>query len=157
MQINIKHKITIVLIIVMCMVLLGWFVYNLVMEAGEELGDWLRHEFVAHAYENGVNYVAIEDLPPEAQIRRIWGDLPKEVVDTGIAVSWAENGQRTCDRVSHTGDVGIFQINEYWHGHRGNLYDCVENIKIAKQIYLEQGGFQAWVAYQNKSYLRYNN
>lgn len=98
-----------------------------------------------------VTYPRTSELLVEAQIRRIWG----KDAQMALAVSKAENGTRECDRVSVTGDVGIFQINEYWHGHRGNLYDCLENIKIARQIYLEQGNWSAWTVYNTGKYKEY--
>lgn len=97
----------------------------------------------------------IEELPVEGQIRRIFG----KDADMAIRVSWAENGRRTCDRVhvnrDGSKDIGIFQINDKYHGHKGNLYNCTENIKVAYRIYKEQGNWSAWVAYNNGSYKNY--
>jgi len=98
-----------------------------------------------------VRVVPLSELPVEAQICRVFG---RKDCKMALAISQAENGLRTCDRVSSTGDIGIFQINEYYHGHRGDLYDCTENIQIAKQIFDEQG-WTPWVAYNNKSYIKF--
>lgn len=75
-----------------------------------------------------------------------------------LAISWAENGSRKCDRVSPansngTKDYGVFQINTI-HAWRGNLTDCKENIRIAKEIFDEQG-WSPWSVYKNKRYLTY--
>ena len=43
-------------------------------------------------------------------------------------------------------DVGLFQINQKWHERRGNAYDLDENVRIAKEIYDEQG-WNPWVCY----------
>jgi hypothetical protein len=50
--------------------------------------------------------------------------------------------------------VGIFQINNKWHGHKGDLYDCTENIKIAYQIY-KTSGWYPWVVYNTGAYKKY--
>lgn len=76
---------------------------------------------------------------------------------TALAIATAENGTHACDRVhvnkDGSKDIGIFQVNTV-HAKKGNLYDCRENIRVAYQIY-KQSGWGAWVAYQNKSYLKF--
>ena len=78
-----------------------------------------------------------------------------------LAISQAENGRRTCDRV-HTNkngskDVGVFQINDRWHGQKADLYDCTENIRLAHRIYTEQGNWSAWVTYNTGAYKKFLN
>ena len=92
----------------------------------------------------------MEDLPVEGQICRVFGRDCK----IALAISLAENGTRKCDRVSSTGDVGIFQINYKYHGNKGNLFDCKDNIRVAFAIY-QESGWRSWVAYRNKSYLKF--
>jgi len=48
-------------------------------------------------------------------------------------------------------DVGVFQINQKWHADKGDAYDLVENIRIAKEI-KDTSGWQAWVCWQKFSY-----
>ena len=100
-----------------------------------------------------VNVPKTSELPVEGMICRIFRPDCK----MALSISWAENETRQCNRVSSTGDVGVFQINARWHSWRGNLYDCLENIRIAKQIFDEQGHWEAWVAYNNGRYLRFLN
>lgn len=77
---------------------------------------------------------------------------------TALAVSWAENGTRQCDRVNinsnKTLDVGVFQINSV-HMKKGftlsDLADCKKNVDIAFGIFKVQG-WTPWVAYKNGSY-----
>ena len=76
-----------------------------------------------------------------------------------LAISQAENGRRTCDRVhvntDGSKDVGIFQLNSV-HSGKGNIYDCIENIKIAKRIFDRQG-WEPWVVYQTGAYKKFLN
>lgn len=75
-----------------------------------------------------------------------------------LAISQAENGTRKCDRIhvnkDQSKDIGIFQINEKWHGHKGNLLECTENILIAYQIF-KSSGWSAWTVYKTNSYKRF--
>lgn len=68
---------------------------------------------------------------------------------TAIRVAHCESRfQQNAVNVNKDGtkDIGTFQINEYWHGDKGDLYDLEENIKIAKQIY-DESGWWPWVCY----------
>lgn len=79
-----------------------------------------------------------------------------------LAVSQAENGTRQCDRYNQntngTRDWGIFQVNEVHLKKPGwslsDLTDCKKNVDRAFEIY-EAQGFSPWVAYKNKSYLKF--
>lgn len=79
-----------------------------------------------------------------------------------LAISHAENGLRTCDRVSkpnHDGsvDIGLFQINSSAHSAKASvtqLKDCLTNIRIAKQIF-DASGWNPWVVYQTGIYKKY--
>lgn len=94
----------------------------------------------------------------EQKICHVFG---KKDCALALAVSHAENGTRACDRMNvntnKTIDVGIFQINSV-HMKKGytlaDLIDCDKNIEIAYEIYKAQG-FNPWVAYTNKSYLKF--
>lgn len=85
-----------------------------------------------------------------------------EVGNLAVAVSWAENGTRQCDRISKpnkngTTDFGLWQINTI-HLKRfklADVIDCEKSTDIALQIYTEQGGFQAWVGYTSGAYKKY--
>ena len=46
-----------------------------------------------------------------------------------------------------TKDVGLFQINEYWHGDKGDIYDLEGNIEVASEIY-KSSGWNPWVCWQ---------
>lgn len=73
-----------------------------------------------------------------------------------LAVAKAESGLR-CEAYhfnnNGTIDHSIFQLNSV-HKKRGNLENCKENIKIAYEIFKEQG-WTPWVVYNTKSYLKY--
>jgi len=69
-----------------------------------------------------------------------------------MAIAKAESGMR-CDAVSPTSDFGPMQINII-HKWRGNIYDCTENLLIAKQIFDEQG-WNPWVTFKNERYKNY--
>jgi hypothetical protein len=90
----------------------------------------------------------------ESQIIRIF----KDDAQMALSISQAENGNRGCKRThlntDGSVDVGIFQINNKWHGHKGDLYDCTENIKIAYQIY-KTSGWYPWVVYNTGAYKKY--
>lgn len=84
----------------------------------------------------------------------------EKVGHEAVAVSWAENGSRLCDRrnVNKDGswDIGIFQINTV-HLKRftlTQLVGCESNVEVAMQIYSEQG-WNPWVAYQNGNWKKY--
>lgn len=79
-----------------------------------------------------------------------------------LAVQKAENGTMQCDRFNinknGTVDFGVFQINTV-HLKKGykisDLIDCKKNVDIAYEIYSQQKGFQAWVAYTNGNYKKF--
>lgn len=76
-----------------------------------------------------------------------------------LAISQAENGTRACDRIHVNSDksidIGPFQINSI-HAKKGNLYNCLDNIRVAHAIYQKQG-WSPWVVYQTKAYLKFLN
>jgi hypothetical protein len=76
---------------------------------------------------------------------------------TAIKIAKAESGMR-CDAVTNepnkTVSIGLFQINSV-HYKKYKLTDvssCRGNIDIAKQIYDDWGGWEAWSTYKNGSY-----
>lgn len=79
-----------------------------------------------------------------------------------LAVAKAENGTMQCDRFNinsnGTVDFGVFQINTV-HLKKGykisDLIDCKKNVDIAFEIFSQQKGFQAWVAYNNGNYKKF--
>ena len=77
---------------------------------------------------------------------------------TALAVAKAESGLR-CEAYhfndNGTVDSSVFQLNSV-HKKRGNLADCKENIKIAKQIVDEQG-WSPWVVYWKGTYKKWLN
>ena len=78
------------------------------------------------------------------------------------AVAHAESGMM-CNAVNRNKngsiDRGLFQINSIhnWRFDKfnGDPFNCVDNVKVAHQIYTEQNGFSAWVAFTNGSYLTF--
>ena len=130
------------------MVILGYFQLVAVME-----DYWLQ--MTKWNDVGDVNNVPLSDLPVEAKIRRVFGKDAR----MALAVSQAENGTRECAKKGYTSnDWGIFQINEV-HLHRWTieqLKDCTQNVLIAYEIF-KSSGWHPWVAYQNKSYLRFLN
>ena len=87
----------------------------------------------------------------EVMIRRTF----KQDAKMALAVFKAESGLR-CNAVSSTGDIGPAQINAKWHSKRGNLFNCKDNIRVAKEIFDEQG-FTPWVAYKSGAYKKLLN
>ena len=78
-----------------------------------------------------------------------------------LAISQAENGARQCDRIviepNNTVSIGLFMINSV-HFKKfpvAQLVTCGGNIAAAKQIYTEQGNWNAWSVYKNQSYKKY--
>lgn len=81
--------------------------------------------------------------------------------DLAVAISWAENGTRQCDRIAVEPDgtvsVGLWQINSR-HFKRfplKDLVDCEKNNEAAYTLYTEWKGFGAWSAFKNGSYKKY--
>lgn len=71
----------------------------------------------------------------------------------------AENGRMDCEVVSRpnrngTVDRGLFQLNSAYYPY---IPDCYENVRKAHEIYRAWGGFHAWSAYNNKSYLKFKD
>ena len=106
----------------------------------------------------------VEPTPtPEPINVEEWGDLAdgwQEVVDE-IQYIWGEDfymGLRIAHCESRFGrnrihtntdgshDISVFQINDKWHLRRGDILNWRENIRIAYEIYEEQGG-NPWVCY----------
>ncbi len=113
--------------------------------AQRELGDRAKRE----AQKQGL----AGDSSRVAAIRLILATFGEDA-GTAIAVFRAESGLR-CNAVSRTYDYGVAQINavHQWR-FRGDMFDCAENLRVAYQIYQEQG-FRPWVAYTNGAYLKY--
>lgn len=82
--------------------------------------------------------------------------------DQAVQVFRAENGTGQCDRygvnANGTIDVGRTQINSI-HFKKIPLsaaVDCYKNADFAFQIYTEQHGFGAWVAFNNGNWKKIN-
>lgn len=101
-----------------------------------------------------------QELPPRYKDK--WDEYIYEQFgkdgDLAVKVFRAENGTGQCDRTNintnKTIDVGRTMINTV-HFKRfplSDLVDCKKNIDAAHQIYVEQNGFGAWVAYNSGSY-----
>ena len=112
-----------------------------------KLGEYLHNQIYLPSIVK-VTRPPLAELPPIARIHRIWG----ENAEMAISIAKAESGLR-CGAVSPTNDYSIFQLNIV-HSWRGDITDCTENIKIAKQIFDEQG-WRPWVAYQNGEYKQF--
>lgn len=118
------------------------------------LYDWLLQEFeglIVGFSGFSLSVPRLEELPVENQIIRIFGEVDAPFA---LAISQAENGTRKCDRVGVSGDIGVFQIAPQYHAWRGDLTDCTENIRIAKEIFDEQGWWP-WRVYQTGVYRRF--
>jgi hypothetical protein len=77
---------------------------------------------------------------------------------TAYAIAMAESGLN-CKRKSKTNDYGLMQIHLPLHQWRfdkfgGKWDDCWDNVKVAYQIYKEQG-FNPWVVYSTGVYKNY--
>jgi hypothetical protein len=93
-----------------------------------------------------------QSLDTIGDILRVWGNDWR----IGLALAKAESGLR-CEayHFNHDGSIdhSVFQLNSV-HKWRGNLSNCKENVRIAYEIFKEQGG-TPWVVYQTKAYLKY--
>ena len=77
---------------------------------------------------------------------------------TAYAIAMAESGLN-CKKKSNTSDYGLMQIHLPLHQWRfdkfgGKWDDCWDNVKVAYQIYKEQG-FNPWVVYSTGVYKNY--
>lgn len=82
----------------------------------------------------------------------------ERVARIAVAIAIAESGLNTQARHTNSNgsvDYSLFQLNSV-HKQRGNLADPVENVKIAMDIYAEQG-WNPWVVYQTGKYRLYLN
>jgi len=81
-----------------------------------------------------------------------------------LAIALAENRTLSCNIISPTADVGIFQVNQvhwskYGDGDRvkglERLKNCNTNIKAGFEIFKNRGNFSAWTTYNNGAYLKF--
>lgn len=89
-------------------------------------------------------------------------DWPTNVA---YAVCKAESGgnvyshNTTDNHGSCVGSYSLMQVGCFWYPYYGyssaDFYNPVVNIEIAHNIWKRQGGFNAWSAYTNNSYLKY--
>ncbi len=102
----------------------------------------------------GNSYLAVPH-PQESIANEIRWNFGQDA-KLATAIFTAESGLH-CDRISKTSDYGLAQINLKAHPQytASQLLDCKTNIKIAAKIYHQQGNWNAWVSYKNKSYLKY--
>lgn len=105
---------------------------------------------------------------PETPVKRVGCEIaynydwPQKIA---YAVCMAESGgnqnahnatdnHRTC-----MGSFSLFQVGCFWYPYYGysenDFYNPEINTQIAYNIWKRQGGFRAWSAYNNGSYLRY--
>jgi hypothetical protein len=85
-----------------------------------------------------------------AEIAKVFGPHGKAVVKQALDISMCESGWRADAynfNTNKTGDYNIFQVNSLWEKVFGNLYmhNWVENVRVAHEIYLRSGNFNAWV------------
>lgn len=143
----------------------SWF--DLKIDLNTYMRNWIVIEPVNKLVSNSHSVIkqakAKEKLPNEMNTEEyIAYKFGKDAV-TALAVSKAENGTRQCDRYginkNNTIDFGVFQINTV-HLKKGwklsELIDCHKNVDYAYEIFKAQG-FKPWVAYNNKSYLKFLN
>ena len=80
------------------------------------------------------------------EINKVWGD--DNYIGLRIAHCESRFGRyRIHTNTDGSHDISVFQINDKWHIKRGDILNWKENIKIAKEIFDEQGG-NPWVCYQ---------
>lgn len=96
-----------------------------------------------------------------ANLMRMVG-FPESEIATGVAIAMAESGwnpNATGRAVPSRPDRGLFQINDIHKGNAwypSNIYDPLENVKAAYQVWKERGGsWRPWVVYQNGMYRKY--
>lgn len=75
-----------------------------------------------------------------------------------LAISYAEDGNRACDRINvnsnKTIDVGLFQLNSV-HGYPiTSMIDCRTNVDLAYSLFKTQG-WNPWVTYHTQAYKKY--
>lgn len=84
------------------------------------------------------------------EINKVWG----EDNYIGLRIAYCESRfgrNRIHTNTDGSHDISVFQINDRWHSHRGDILNWRENIRIAYEIYKEQGG-RPWVCYNLYSY-----
>ena len=90
----------------------------------------------------------VEELSSEERIVKAIHETFPEDAETALKIAKAESGMNalaTNSKDSHkgcTGSFGLFQI-ACIHGNKDKLYDVDYNIKVAKELY-EQNGWQPW-------------
>ena len=88
--------------------------------------------------------VGVDKIPVIRDIIVVWGNDYR----IGLALAKSESGLR-CEAYhfnsNGTVDHSVFQLNSV-HLWRGNLVDCKENVRIAYEIYKEQGP-HPWVVW----------
>jgi len=93
--------------------------------------------------------------PIESQILRAFPTAST----TMLAIAKCESGLKQ-SAVSPTGDFGVLQINEFYHGATAKRlgldykHSVADNIAMAVLIHKE-GGFTRWECYNNGGYLKY--
>lgn len=97
-------------------------------------------------YFNDLTEVPVDALMKYELIKRYFGDDTYRAVRVAHCESRLIQWKRNTNKDGSV-DVGMFQINQYWHGHRGDLTDIEENVRVAKEIYDEQG-WNPWICYQ---------
>lgn len=103
-----------------------------------------------------------EKLQNEVMVRRVAKNYNVDV-ELLVAVIWAESGMN--DRAitrnrNGTVDYGLCQFNNYWYSHIISPETALNNPELAVEIMCkmwEQGRQRDWIAYRNKSYIKYLN
>jgi hypothetical protein len=95
---------------------------------------------------------------PTTSIERKLKDTFGEEYKTARAVMMAES-RGNCEAVGDTHlarpSIGLFQISQIYHNYdTETLMNPDENIRIAKEI-RDNGGWDRWTTYRDKSYLSY--
>lgn len=97
-----------------------------------------------------------ETPPPlEDLIKKYFGDDS----DTAIAIAKCESSLNPLtigDKHLVKPSIGLFQINQRWHGYSvEELQNPEFNCKVAKEIFDRWGNWNAWTCYKSGGYLRY--
>jgi hypothetical protein len=139
----------------------GDYIGSYRFQLDSQCNSCLAHRRVYYtAFKISVRHTPLEKMPVEVQIRRVFGKEAK----MALAISQAENGTRECAREVNepngTKSYGVFMVNDVHVPHKATVKElktCLGNIKVAYQIYIQQGGFTAWSVYKNNSYKRFLN
>ena len=102
----------------------------------------------------------LEKMQTEEMVRRVASKYRVDA-DVLVAVIWAESGMNPkaiLRNTNGTTDYGLAQFNDYWYKDKISPYDALNNPELAVNVMCKQwenGRQSDWIAYRNKSYIKY--